>query len=138
MTTLQNDQDRPPASPLKRKSSVPADAALLDDEESPFRQAFKNAVGEIYISPVSLDPVREISDRALVRCELLGAMLAIARLLGSQTCIVEEARWYNDEEDEDKFVRVIVKTFRPNMIVSNAELDELLEECKRISALDHE
>ena len=53
-----------------------------------------------------------------------------------QTCIVEEARWYKDEDDED-YERVIVKTYRPNMVTSNLELQELLEECKRINGLRH-
>ncbi|GAX80924.1 hypothetical protein CEUSTIGMA_g8359.t1 [Chlamydomonas eustigma] len=90
----------------------------VPDEDSPARRAFKDAVSDIYVDPEYLDPVREVSDRAL-------------------TCIVEEARWYNSEEDEDKFIRVIVKTFRPNIIANTAELDELLEECKRIKALEH-
>lgn len=54
-----------------------------------------------------------------------------------QTCIVEEARWYKDDEDEDDYERVIVKTYRPNVIASSLELQELLEECKRVSSLKH-
>ena len=55
----------------------------------------------------------------------------------TQTCIVEEARWYKDDDDEDAYERVIVKTYRPNVIGSSLELQELLEECKRVSGLKH-
>ena len=54
-----------------------------------------------------------------------------------QTCIVEEARWYKDDDDEDAYERVIVKTYRPNVIASSLELQELLEESKRVSGLKH-
>jgi len=54
-----------------------------------------------------------------------------------QNCIVEEARWYHDDEDEEAYERVIVKTYRPNMISDSVEFDGLLEECKRINRLKH-
>lgn len=50
---------------------------------------------------------------------------------------MEEARWYNDDDDEDAYERVIVKTYRPTMISTVSEFDELLEECKRINKLKH-
>ena len=54
-----------------------------------------------------------------------------------QNCIVEEARWYRDDENADAYERVIVKTYRPNMISTSLEFDELLQECIRLNQLKH-
>ena len=50
---------------------------------------------------------------------------------------MEEARWYRDDENEDAYERVIVKTYRPNMISTSLEFDELLQECIRLNQLKH-
>ena len=55
-------------------------------------------------------------------------------MLSPQTWIVEEARWSRDGLE---VLPVVVKTYRPNILASEAQLQELIQECQLIQALDH-
>ncbi len=60
--------------------------------------------------------------------------------------MVEEARWFKDIAEKDKkwdesgvkpFQRVIVKSYRPDFISTEASMTKVIEECKRLHALKH-
>ena len=107
-----NDSSKSPRNrSMMQPSQWPESKAL-----STFRARIASIHELVFISPFDLDIVREISDRAVA-------------------VITEEARWFSPDADES--VGCVVKTYRPGIISSSKALDELIEECRMIHALDH-
>lgn len=81
-------------------------------------QEFVESLGSLFVDPSRLELVHEVSH-------------------GSINAVVEEARML-DEASPDGWKSVIVKTYRPSIVQTEAELKEFIEESKRINALvDH-
>lgn len=81
-----------------------------------FRARIESIPELVFISPYDLDLVREISDRAVA-------------------VVTEEARLFSPDADES--MGCVVKTYRPGVVASQKAMDELIEECRMIHALDH-
>jgi len=81
-------------------------------------QDFADSLGPLFIDPSRLELIHEVSH-------------------GSINAVVEEARML-DESSPEGWKSVIVKTYRPSIVQTEAELKEFIEESKRINTLvDH-
>lgn len=80
---------------------------------SAFRE-FQESLGSLFISPSRLELIHEVSHASI-------------------NAVVEEARLH----DGDEWRPVIVKTYRPSIVQTGAELEEFIAESKRIHELDH-
>jgi hypothetical protein len=76
---------------------------------------FLESLGSLFIAPSCLELVHEVSHASI-------------------NAVVEEARL---KDESDAWRSVIVKTYRPSIVQTEAELEEFIAETKRIHELDH-